>query len=352
MISCDDRWGGTGGLGGWRRAWPLLAWCGGLGVGLVVFHSFGQGPMAPPVVTDPGSWSAWVTAREPAVAVAAMLRLVVLALAWYLVGATAIGIATRLVRRAGLVRLADMLTVPPLRRLLQAGLGVGLASAMVGASVAPGPPGMGMVAVGSVTQEHADGAVGAGSATDAVPARAVEDGGAADGAAGNGAEGGRGARGPVSMRLAEQDAGEVGLRVADGEGAGAAGVSAADDVSDPMPPGAATPGEPDPTPPGAATPGEPDPTPPGTAPPDAGPPDVADGAVAEPVHRVAPGESLWSISREALAAAWDREPTDAEVVPYWSRMIERNRAELADPDNPDLLFPGDGILLPPVEEAG
>jgi hypothetical protein len=35
-------------------------------------------------------------------------------------------------------------------------------------------------------------------------------------------------------------------------------------------------------------------------------------------------------------------------VPYWHRLIERNRSRFADPANPDLLFPGDRLLVPPV----
>jgi nucleoid-associated protein YgaU len=70
------------------------------------------------------------------------------------------------------------------------------------------------------------------------------------------------------------------------------------------------------------------------------------------VHRVVSGESLWSIAQDALAHRWGREPTDAEVLPYWERVIEHNRAALADPDNPDLLFPGDEVRLPaPTPEA-
>jgi hypothetical protein len=35
------------------------------------------------------------------------------------------------------------------------------------------------------------------------------------------------------------------------------------------------------------------------------------------------------------------------VAPYWQRLVDANRAELADPTNPDLLFVGQTLRLPP-----
>ena len=60
------------------------------------------------------------------------------------------------------------------------------------------------------------------------------------------------------------------------------------------------------------------------------------------------GESFWSIADAVLRRAWDREPSDAEVVPYWRRLIESNRRQLRDPANPDLVFAGQVFTLPPV----
>jgi hypothetical protein len=36
------------------------------------------------------------------------------------------------------------------------------------------------------------------------------------------------------------------------------------------------------------------------------------------------------------------------VLAYWERVVDHNRDGLADPDNPDLIFPGDEVRLPPV----
>jgi hypothetical protein len=59
-----------------------------------------------------------------------------------------------------------------------------------------------------------------------------------------------------------------------------------------------------------------------------------------------PGESFWSIAEDVLAARLGRAPTDAEIVPYWQRLIEANRSELAHRDNPDLIFPAQSFVIP------
>lgn len=58
------------------------------------------------------------------------------------------------------------------------------------------------------------------------------------------------------------------------------------------------------------------------------------------------GDHLWSVAERALADAWGRGPTDAELAPYWAQVVEANRDRLADPANPDLVFPGQAIALP------
>lgn len=58
---------------------------------------------------------------------------------------------------------------------------------------------------------------------------------------------------------------------------------------------------------------------------------------------VRPGDHLWHVAAATLADAWGREPSNAEVTPYWSHLLEANRAELIDPD---LLRPGQTLLRP------
>jgi hypothetical protein len=53
------------------------------------------------------------------------------------------------------------------------------------------------------------------------------------------------------------------------------------------------------------------------------------------------GDNLWMIARRAVG---DR---DTEVVPYWHRVIAANAATLRSHD-PNLIFPGERIALPPA----
>jgi nucleoid-associated protein YgaU len=68
-------------------------------------------------------------------------------------------------------------------------------------------------------------------------------------------------------------------------------------------------------------------------------------------HAVAEGESLWRIARDHLAqtrgGAADK-PAIREVAAYWQRVKEANRLRLRSGD-PDLISPGEQIVLPPVD---
>lgn len=66
---------------------------------------------------------------------------------------------------------------------------------------------------------------------------------------------------------------------------------------------------------------------------------------------VRPGDSFWSVAATTLGRSWGRSPTEAEVTAYWDRLVEANRARLADPANPDLVFPGQSFTLPDPPSA-
>ena len=57
------------------------------------------------------------------------------------------------------------------------------------------------------------------------------------------------------------------------------------------------------------------------------------------------GDHPWSIAEEVLTDHWGRPPTDAEIAPFWQALLARN-----DLPNPDLVFPGQTLELPPVPE--
>lgn len=240
-----------------RSTTALLAWIAALAMGIAAFHALG-GHMMPAPPWQPDAFLGWLGATDPLLATMSLLRLLVLALSWYLVGVTAVGAVARLAGAVRLVRLADALTVPALRRLLQSALGVGLATAMVAA---------------------------------ATPARAQ----------------------PLPLQLLEGVAAEP----ADTADAGASGPFPVPATNVPAPVVA-------------------DATFDGAAPPSTG------------QHTVVAGESFWRIAAEKVTQASGRPAGDAEVAVYWRRLIEQNRSRLADPGNPDLLFPGQRLDLPPV----
>jgi hypothetical protein len=70
----------------------------------------------------------------------------------------------------------------------------------------------------------------------------------------------------------------------------------------------------------------------------------------EQAYRVASGDNLWTIARAHLAgtrSGGSGEPTNREVADYWVRVVEANRNGLRSGD-PDLIYPGEEITLPPV----
>lgn len=96
------------------------------------------------------------------------------------------------------------------------------------------------------------------------------------------------------------------------------------------------------------TPG-PDPDPPSPAPVDPDPTDNAGDERPNPLEgslmTVQPGDSLWSIAETRLTVALGRSPDDHETAPYWRRLIEDNMSKLRS-GNPDLIFPGEQLDLP------
>lgn len=65
---------------------------------------------------------------------------------------------------------------------------------------------------------------------------------------------------------------------------------------------------------------------------------------------VRPGDNLWGLAAEALAAATGRPRAtlgDAEIAPYWRTVCDANRASLRSGDV-NLIYPGERVVLPPV----
>lgn len=81
-----------------------------------------------------------------------------------------------------------------------------------------------------------------------------------------------------------------------------------------------------------------------------GDPASAPAAAGEWVVR--PGDHLWGIAEEVLAEREGGEPSEATVRALWVRLIEANRDRLVDPEDPDLILPGQRLVLPPAPPRG
>jgi hypothetical protein len=197
-------------------------------------------------------------------------RLFGLTLAWWLLAATVLSVARRVVPGWRRLRALDALTPRSLRRILDRGLALGL-----GASIA----------VGGMHPAAASAARG--------PTRA-----------------------PVTT------------------------VSTRSDQPVPRAPGTAV----APTPAPARAGRSPAPPPPPSGPPERGTNTVV----------VRAGDNLWVIARHALRDGegqhGNAEPGANEIVPYWRRVIAANAATLRSHD-PNLIFPGERVVLPPISDG-
>ena len=112
-------------------------------------------------------------------------------------------------------------------------------------------------------------------------------------------------------------------------------------------PGAPAGAPPTTRPPAAVAPTAVAPTVPPLAP--TAPASTAPSAAATPAPgswTVRPGDDFWSIADSVVGASPSPGDT-AGVTRYWVRLIQANRSRLADPTDPNLLFPGQVLVLPP-----
>lgn len=112
-----------------------------LSVGLAL-RLAATGDLAAPPMASLDGLSGWVDARRPAAAAVALARLTAELSAWYLLAVSALHAIAGATRAAGGHRLADAIATPAVRRLVRAGLGLGLAAASsVGGQDEVGAPG-------------------------------------------------------------------------------------------------------------------------------------------------------------------------------------------------------------------
>jgi hypothetical protein len=285
------------------------------GVGIVavlmakVLHRYGDGVLAGPPLTEPGRWSEWAAARDPLTAAMAMVRIGAIGVCGYVAAVVLLGGIARLARpRAGLfASVVDRVTVPIVRRLL---VGVVVEASIAGAAVAPAgllvaDTGRGDLPVDDEVPVEADPSSTDGTATMRVVPQPTADGITMH-------------RLPdVSMKDAPSN---------DRDPPGPARTTTTTEVA--QTPGAALASAPDASSPSGQS--------------------LPAGSSPRVTWTLAPGEHLWAVAEAHIADTWGRLPTDAEVTPYWVALVEGNRDRLADPANPDLVFPGQVVDLPAV----
>lgn len=88
--------------------------------------------------------------------------------------------------------------------------------------------------------------------------------------------------------------------------------------------------------------------PPATAPStDTPTPIPPEGAPEAPMqHTVSAGESFWAIAEAEVARVTQHQPDLSQVDSYWRALVRANAERLVHPGNPDLVYPGQVLVLP------
>jgi LysM repeat protein len=286
-----------------RRVAPLIGWLGLLVGVLGAMLLAGDGALAAPPLARPGDWGAWASSRGGPAAALAVVRLVVAGTAgWLLVATVVMSVAQGSGRRSlAIVEVLDVLTVPLVRRVVQGALGVGL----VGATVA--------------------GAAGHGGHPPSRPAAVAVEA-------------------PVLERVGERSPGSTASTTSTTSTIRPTTTTTTStsttSTSTTVPPPAQVP---DLTGPMASVAAD-------LVAVDAPPPVAAPLAPPPSTWTVASGDHFWSIA-ERMTGGSGVGVDERVVRGYWSELIAVNRDRLADPGNPDLLFAGDVLVLPPVPSA-
>ena len=105
------------------------AWLLGLVAAGAALRLTSTGELAAPPVGSLDQLTDWVDEREPVAAALALVRLLAEVSVWYVLAVSVLHVVARTLRLAGGHRLADALALPGVRRLVQAGLGMGMAAA-------------------------------------------------------------------------------------------------------------------------------------------------------------------------------------------------------------------------------
>jgi nucleoid-associated protein YgaU len=331
---------------GARRVLRAATWIGLLVAACAGLSAAGSRLPSPPAPWSGAAFSDWVATSDPSLAAVEVVRLIALAITGYLGVVTLLALVGRLSGARPLVALADHLALPFLRRTLHYALGAGLAVSLSGTllpvvSVAPAqaqsaqpavpvdgtrppdPPHRATMRViadpPDQTAPPATSPASTPTSTSPAPTTTAATTTTAT---------------PSSARMrllpdpASASVGRPGSAATTGQ-LGTAPAQLPREALRTVPP--TSPDEPS----GATDPAER--TDPNRSP-----------KAIEATWTVQPGDHLWHIAGATLTRAWSRPPSDREVAGYLRTLIDVNRDRLAVTDNPDLIFPGQQFVLPPV----
>jgi nucleoid-associated protein YgaU len=269
--------------------------------------------------------SGWVSNTPPADIAVALGRLAGLAAVGYLLAATALAVVAAQIRARPLAVVAEALSPGVVRRIATGGSGVGL---VIGGAVASLPtpdllPGQTDPPAALATASP-DPAAPAGAGVTATMQRLSSPAATmtrlrANAGLGFGGPGATGVPGEGEATMVRVDGGQTTATMT------------------PLPPSPGSAAS------AAATPAA---NQPATPPPTPSPGALAIDATAWVVE---PGDSFWSIAEEVTGTSGATSDGERQVTQYWHRLVDANRPGLVDPDNPDLLVPGQRLMIPPPE---
>lgn len=291
----------------------LASWTAALVVAGRLLLAAGSPSLSVPL-TSRHDLSGWVSETPPAEMAMAVLRLAALAGVAHLLAVTALATLARALRAPGAVAAVDRLSPTVVRRIVAGGSGLGLVLGGVAGSLpAPAAP---------VRPASTVAAAPATPGASPAPATATQ------------------ARLPAAAATMTRVAGNELPAAERPEARTTASVAPATMRRSDDPPvgsGSATMARLDVEPGRAAGPALP-----------ATPAPPAAPAVDPARWVVEPGDSFWAIAEEVVATSGRPGAGERAVGRYWRQLIEANRARLVDPANPDLLLPGQQLVVPPL----
>jgi hypothetical protein len=355
-----------------RRAGAFLALVGFEVGAVVVLHRLGELPWLRVPFDD---LEGWLQTSAPEDVLAAAVRLVALAAAWWLLGSTALYVLARLSRIPGAISALERVTLPSVRRLADQAIAFTLATSIIGGganAALASPAGIPRREAVVVTHDPLSAwtrtsTLGSRSAPATTEPPTYQPQAAGPGKPGYQPGSAAGPGRPSHQPGSAAGPGRPGHRPEPAGGASTPGYRpepagrAAPDAAGATPSPTSPPPRTSPTRPAATTSPPPSstvarpPAPPGYTPRPAGPPGRPAPVPQMPpgeagLHHVALGDNLWTIARDRLAEVTGRPAaglSEREIARYWLDVVDANRASLRSGD-PDLIFPGELIRLPPV----